>query len=60
VTVVRSTTATRIDGTAAFFIAHPIGALSITPTDIKKSIIYGRRRTRFIEGKKANFDVGLN
>src|SRR5262249_27775695 len=32
----------------------------ITDTVAEKSVIYGRRRTRFIEGEKANFDAGLN
>jgi hypothetical protein len=34
--------------------------LFITDTEAEKSVFYGRRETRFIEGKKANFDVGLN
>src|SRR4029453_13830297 len=34
--------------------------LFITDRETEKSIIYGRRRTRFIEGEKANCDVGLN
>jgi hypothetical protein len=34
--------------------------LFITDKAAEKSVIYGRRGTRFIEGKKANFDVGLN
>jgi hypothetical protein len=32
----------------------------ITDTVAEKSVIYGRRRTRFIEGKRAKFDAGLN
>jgi len=28
--------------------------------EVKKSVIYGRKENRFIEGEKANFDVGLN
>jgi hypothetical protein len=35
-------------------------ALLITDTEAEKSVIYGRRRTRFIEAEKANFEVGLN
>jgi hypothetical protein len=32
----------------------------ITNTIFVKSAIYGRKGTRFVEGKKANFHVGLN
>jgi hypothetical protein len=32
----------------------------ITDTVAEKSVIYGRRRTGFIEGEKANFELGLN
>ena len=54
-----NTTATRIDGTAAFFIAHLV-CVFITEMEIKKSVIYGGRKTRFVEGEKTNFYVGLN
>ena len=53
------TAPTRIDKTAAFFIAHLV-LEAITHAVITKSIIYGRRETSFVEGEKANFDVGLN
>jgi hypothetical protein len=55
-----SIAANRIDGTAAFFIAHPVVAAFITDTEAEKSVIYARGRTRFIEGEKANFSAGLN
>ena len=55
-----SITATRIDGTAAVFIAHLIVAVFITDTEAEKSVIYGSGRTRFIEREKANLDLGLN
>jgi hypothetical protein len=32
----------------------------ITNTEAEKSVIYDSGRTRFIEGKRASFDVGLN
>jgi hypothetical protein len=34
--------------------------LFITDTEAEKSVIYGSRRTKFIEGKRLIFDVGLN
>jgi hypothetical protein len=34
--------------------------LFITDTEAEKSVIYGSRRTKFIEGKRLTFDVGLN
>jgi hypothetical protein len=34
--------------------------LFITDTEAQKSVIYGRRRTRFTEQEKANFSAGLN
>jgi hypothetical protein len=55
-----SIAAIRIDSTAAFFIAHLVRMAFITDTEAERSVIYGSGRTRFIEGKKANFDVGLN
>jgi hypothetical protein len=44
-----SITATRIDGTAAFFIAHPIRALFITQIEIKESVIYDGKRLCLVE-----------
>ena len=41
----RSTTTTRIDGTAAFFIAHLVSRLFITRIEIKESVIYGLKAT---------------
>ena len=35
-----NTTATRIDGTAALFIAHLVRGLIITRIEIKESVIY--------------------
>ena len=32
-------------------VAHLVAALFITETEVEKSVIYGRRRIRFIEGK---------
>jgi len=32
----------------------------ITQTVFAKTITYGRKRTGFVEGKKPDFDVGLN
>jgi hypothetical protein len=29
-------------------------------TEAEKSVIYGRMKTGFFEGEKANFDAGLN
>jgi hypothetical protein len=46
-----NTTATRIDDTRAFFIAHLILDVLITRTEIKKSVIYGGRRYTFVEYK---------
>jgi hypothetical protein len=46
-----STTATRIDGTAAFFIAHLVTE-AITQAVIAETIIYARRETEFVEGKR--------
>jgi len=34
--------------------------LLITNAQAKKSVIYGIIETRFFEGKKGKFDVGLN
>jgi hypothetical protein len=34
--------------------------LFITDIEAEKSVIYGRKTTRFIEGEKTNFDVGSN
>jgi hypothetical protein len=56
-----SITAIRIDGGIAFFICAPRSCgFFITDAEAEKSIIYGRRKTGFVEGKKANFQVGLN
>jgi hypothetical protein len=52
--------ATRICSPSAFFIAHLVLAVFITDTEAEKSVIYGSRRTKFIEGKRLIFDVGLN
>jgi hypothetical protein len=47
------------DQRAAFFIAH-LDTEAITRTVIAETIIYGRRETGFVDGKRANFDAGLN
>jgi hypothetical protein len=54
-----NTTATRIDGTAAFFIAN-LATEVITQAVIAETIIYSRRETEFVEGERPNFDAGLN
>jgi hypothetical protein len=48
-----------MDDQPAFFIAHLV-LEAITHTVIAKRIICGRWQQRFVEGEKANFNVGLN
>jgi hypothetical protein len=55
-----SITATRIDNRAAFFIATSFWSRLITKTVVAKSVIYGRRGTRFVEGEKAKIGPELN
>jgi hypothetical protein len=56
-----NTTAKRIDGTAAFFIAHLVWALSITRIEIKgKCDLAGGRRQEFVEWKNQIFSLRLN
>src|SRR5215510_1470974 len=56
-----SITAHKIDGTAAFFIAHLVWALFITPIAIKKSVIYGGRATDLVEQEGQNHaEIELN
>jgi hypothetical protein len=54
-----STATTRMDKRTVFFIAHLVPE-PIMHAAIAKTMIYGRSGTRFVKGKKANFDVGLN
>jgi len=54
-----SIAATKIDDQPTFFIAY-IVTEAITQAAIVERIIYGRRNKRFVEGKKANFHMGLN
>jgi hypothetical protein len=49
-----NTTATRIDGTAALFIAHLVSSVSITRIEIKESVIYDGRRQVFVEQEGQN------
>jgi hypothetical protein len=55
-----NTTTRRIDDTTAVFVAHIILAVFVTDTEAEKSVIYGRRKTRFIKEKKANLHARLN
>ena len=54
-----SIAATKIDDQPTFFIAY-IVTKAITQAAIVERIIYGRRKKRFVEGKKASFYIGLN
>jgi hypothetical protein len=54
-----NTTATRIDSTTAFFIAHLVTE-AITQAVIAETINYGRREPESVEGERPNFDAGLN
>jgi hypothetical protein len=47
-------TGTRIDGTAACFITHPVSSVIITRREVKKSVIYTPRQQRFVAGKVEN------
>jgi hypothetical protein len=43
-----------------FFMPTSLVIRLITNTVFVKSVIYDRKETRFVEGKKGKFDVGLN
>jgi hypothetical protein len=51
--VASSIAATKIDDQPNLFIAHLVTG-AITQTLIAETIIYGRRKTEFVEGERAN------
>ena len=55
-----NTTTTRIDGTAALFIARLVWALFITPIEVKKSVIYTAEGDRDSSNKKVMASIRLN
>jgi hypothetical protein len=56
-----NTTATRIDGTAAFFIPHLVsGVIYHADRDKGKCDLHGERRQGFIEWKNQIFSLRLN
>jgi hypothetical protein len=59
IATVSITAATTIDDQPTFFIAYLVTE-AITHAVVAETSIYGRKRTRFVEEKKANFGVGLN